>query len=334
MHRAFDESRAKDACPLCFQAAMKGQSNQPDVWSFICRTCGIFRITQELLDFLNVSASRKETHLYKLTYEYRNASEELMQPAQAPVQTIPDAKVILQNSDPTVEAKQKRLLSILARASTYPGQTVYLDHAVDYPLLYAKNSDEAEFFIKALSDQGLIENSQYTLDAKGSTCKVTTTGWLEVEKIKQSGKDSADAFIAMWFSEERAEHHVAIATAIRNTGYSPIRIDRIEHVNKIDDEIIARIRRSRFLVADFTGQRNGIYFEAGFMLGLGRPVIWACEKSDLSNVHFDTRQYNTIDYLDTNDLRQRLENRIEAIIGKGPLEVAMKSRTALPKTVV
>jgi hypothetical protein len=53
-------------------------------------------------------------------------------------------------------------------------------------------------------------------------------------------------------------------------------------------------------------------------LGLGRPVIWLCEKEDLKNVHFDTRQYNTIDYKDADDLQTRLQFRIEAILGKGP----------------
>ena len=111
----------------------------------------------------------------------------------------------------------------------------------------------------------------------------------------------------------------AIDRAVEESGYKPVRIDKIEHVNRIDDEIIARFRRSKFLIADFTGQRNGVYFEAGFMLGLGRPVIWVCEKAELHDVHFDTRQYNTIDYLDAADLQKRLQVRIEAIMGKGPL---------------
>jgi len=56
------------------------------------------------------------------------------------------------------------------------------------------------------------------------------------------------------------------------------------------------------------------------MLGIGRPVIWICQKSDVGTLHFDTRQYNMIDYSDTADLRCRLQYRIEATIGKGPLE--------------
>jgi hypothetical protein len=54
------------------------------------------------------------------------------------------------------------------------------------------------------------------------------------------------------------------------------------------------------------------------MLGLGRRVIWLCDKSELEKVYFDTRQYNTIDYVSPEDLEKRLHFRIEAVLGKGP----------------
>jgi len=54
------------------------------------------------------------------------------------------------------------------------------------------------------------------------------------------------------------------------------------------------------------------------MLGLGRPVIWLCNESDLEKVHFDTRQYNMIVYDDPEELKSKLQFRIEAIMGKGP----------------
>jgi nucleoside 2-deoxyribosyltransferase len=123
----------------------------------------------------------------------------------------------------------------------------------------------------------------------------------------------------MWFDPTQNLASEAIKSAIATAGYHPIRIDEVEHVNRIDDEILAKIRQSRFLVADFTGQRHGVYFEAGFMLGLGRTVIWTCNKSDFDKVHFDTRQYNTIVYENTDELKTRLQFRIEAILGKGPI---------------
>ena len=101
-----------------------------------------------------------------------------------------------------------------------------------------------------------------------------------------------------------------------------MRIDRKQDVIKIDDEIIAEIRRSRFLVADFThgkdGARGGVYFEAGFALGLGIPVIYTCREDAIDEIHFDTRQYHHTTWKDPEDLRDKLEKRILALIGEGP----------------
>src|SRR5436305_13402542 len=86
--------------------------------------------------------------------------------------------------------------------------------------------------------------------------------------------------------------------AVRDAGYRPLRIDRKEHNNKIDDEIVAEIRRSKFVIADFTSEpdrpRGGVYFEAGYAMGFGTPVIWTCKEDLISQVHFDTRQFNHI----------------------------------------
>ena len=101
-----------------------------------------------------------------------------------------------------------------------------------------------------------------------------------------------------------------------------MRIDRKPDVNKIDDEIIAEIRRSRFLVADFThgedGARGGVYYEAGFAYGLDLPVIYSCRKDKEKKLHFDTRQYYHILWGTPEELRDSLAQRIEAFIGAGP----------------
>ena len=51
---------------------------------------------------------------------------------------------------------------------------------------------------------------------------------------------------------------------------------------------------------------------------LGRPVIWTCREDDMERLHFDIRQYNTIDWKTPEDLAARLQHRIEAAVGKGP----------------
>jgi hypothetical protein len=64
-----------------------------------------------------------------------------------------------------------------------------------------------------------------------------------------------------------------------------------------------------------------VYFEAGFMRGLGRNVIWMCKKEELqeSKIHFDVRQYRFIDWSDVEDAKKRLLHSILANEGEGPL---------------
>src|SRR5271165_6192652 len=80
------------------------------------------------------------------------------------------------------------------------------------------------------------------------------------------------------------------------------RIDRKEHDGKIDDQIIAEIRRSAFVVADFSGHRGGVYYEAGFAHGIGRRVIFTCKQAEIDKLHFDIRQYNTILWTTPNEI--------------------------------
>ena len=149
-------------------------------------------------------------------------------------------------------------------------------------------------------------------------------GYTRLAELDGTNSSSIQAFVAMWFDASMAEiYEKGIARAIKDAGYEPIRIDRKDHNNKIDDEIIAEIRRSRFLVADFTqgesGARGGVYYEAGFAHGLNIPVIFTCKADTINKVHFDTRQYNHITWETPEELRTRLAQRISATIGDGPL---------------
>jgi hypothetical protein len=147
---------------------------------------------------------------------------------------------------------------------------------------------------------------------------ISPRGWLQLEGIGKT--DSQIGFCAMWFSDEvKTLWTDCIELAIRDAGYEPLRIDGKQHNNKIDDEIIASIRQSKFVISDLTGNRGGVYYEAGFAHGLGLPVIFMCRQSDEDNPHFDIRQYNTIFWTSDNLAEKRIDlmNRIIATLGKG-----------------
>jgi nucleoside 2-deoxyribosyltransferase len=129
------------------------------------------------------------------------------------------------------------------------------------------------------------------------------------------GPLNKQVFVAMSFdSSLDGAWADGLKLGIEDCGYEALRVDRKQHNEKICDVIIAEIRKSKFLVADFTLHRNGVYFESGMMMGLGRPVIFTCRKDDLGNAHFDTRQYNHIEWETPAELREKLKSRIQATI--------------------
>ncbi|MDP8200812.1 MAG: hypothetical protein P9M11_01570 [Candidatus Tenebribacter burtonii] len=144
---------------------------------------------------------------------------------------------------------------------------------------------------------------------------ITPKGWAHIETLKYTNPNSKKVFVAMWFEDGMKKIcDDFIFPAIVKAGYEPIRIDNKEHNNDINDEIIAEIRSSRFVVADFTGNRGGVYYEAGFANGLNIPVIHMCKQDELQSVHFDVNHRNIIDWESEDDLYKRLLNRIKATI--------------------
>ena len=182
----------------------------------------------------------------------------------------------------------------------------------DYPLVFTRDSNELMYVLKSIHGRGLTE-----LQATSGSLqyRLTSEGWGAFRRLKDRQPNSDQAFVAMWFIDELVlAWDLGFRPALESKGFVPIRIDLVQHNNRIDDEIIAEIRRSGLLVADFTGNRQGVYFEAGFALGLGIPVIWTCRETDIEEVHFDTRQYNHILWSDPEDLKEKLRNRIAATI--------------------
>jgi len=84
----------------------------------------------------------------------------------------------------------------------------------------------------------------------------------------------------MKFDDEmKSVHKNAIKPACAECGFSAFNVAEREHNDDIIDKIISEIKTSHFIVADFTGNNAGVYYEAGYAKGLGLPVIKTCKKS-------------------------------------------------------
>lgn len=198
------------------------------------------------------------------------------------------------------------------------GEPSRFDCESDWPLLMVESPRAAYFIGRELGAAGYLAPDSYR--EFGPPFSPTWKAYVRLQEIQSSGRSSEIGFVAMSFADEFLPvWNQVIKPGINDAGYREFRVDQKEHNNRIDDEIIANIRRCRFLVADFTGQRNGVYFEAGMALGLGRNVIWMCSEDDRHNLHFDTRQFNHILYSDFEQAKRALTNRIVALEGQGRL---------------
>jgi nucleoside 2-deoxyribosyltransferase len=126
--------------------------------------------------------------------------------------------------------------------------------------------------------------------------------------------------MAFHFTEEmKKEFELTIKRAVFDSSEGKLEAVRVsssttDHDAKIDDELIGMIKSSKAVIADFTGNRTAVYYEAGFAMGLGIPVIWTCKKADVDNLSFDTRQYPHIIWENEKDLYSQVLNRLKAKI--------------------
>ena len=177
--------------------------------------------------------------------------------------------------------------------------------------------DKSYVVSKELDNIGqLIQDERPTINQDFSYM-ITPLGWIEVESLLTS-VNSGKVFLAMKFSNNPERHQVqqAIERACRETGWEAVTIDREEFLGCISDEIIAKINQSKFVIAEFSGQNHGVYFEAGYASGRGLPVIYVVKDADCKELHFDTRHLNHIVWSAYDDLYQKVKNRIEAVINR------------------
>ncbi len=194
-----------------------------------------------------------------------------------------------------------------------------------------RDYDELWWLADAALEQGFLKRHPGTGYQDGTWYLLSGQGAMRLDRLRHAAPDSDRAFVAMWFGDGMANAwSEAIKPGLSSAGYNAVRIDRKEHVNRIDAEIEAEIRQARLIVADFTCgfaddnktaiPRGGVYFEAGFAHGLGIPVIWTCREDHVEHLHFDTRQYNHLLWQpdELGKFREGIKHRVIAAVGKGP----------------
>ncbi len=318
-------------CVLCGRDCPTEIHPRRDVTYYRCPSCGDFSATREAeIDYLTemgqdarqqLAACARERNLQGLP-ELCLCSDSRIYDPSAGTFTVP---YVLERVFPSrVQDRFDRALANLSRVTRVPGEAIRVVPENDSAILFAERPETAVFVLEELEKLDYVRASLVTRIAAQDPAPqfdvvVSALGYARMQQLEtiQGRASSRQVFVAMWFSEDLySVYNDGIVPAIRDCGCNPLRIDAKETNQKICDEIIAEIRRSRCLVADFTGSRGGVYFEAGFAMGLGIPVIWTCEdcKKEIDALHFDTRQYSHVLWNGADDMRRKLRNRIAATV--------------------
>jgi hypothetical protein len=297
-----------EACPVC-RKAVPITSRDGQEFTVSCGRCGQYLI-RKMAKFRLDSSSSNNSRLS--AWLRRNAIEG----RPSPVLTQENLEEVTSGIPQLgISGRTRELLSAIATLAPTPGSTYSIDPSNDVSLAWANNAAELSFHVEALISDGLLKPIVRYMDGI-CVVSITPVGWQAIEEGKQAL--ITRAFVAMSFSKEMHDVWLkGLKPGIAAAGYEAHRVDSDPHIGRIDLKILGDIRQSRFVVADATEQKQGVYYEAGFAEALGKSVIWTVRADEITKVHFDTRQFAHVLWETPQELAAKLEGVIVGVLGRG-----------------
>lgn len=158
--------------------------------------------------------------------------------------------------------------------------------------------------VEELTEQGILRRgkplqTQQTGVQGYFNVNLSLRGWERYETEKRGEFAGNYGFIAMQFGDTELDafvRDVVKPTVKEGIGYDLVDMRDVSQADVIDNIMRVQIRDAAFVIADLTHDNNGAYWEAGYAEGLGKPVIYICEKTKFDNEksHFDTNHCTTV----------------------------------------
>jgi len=301
-----------DLCPVCGNPSKNAMSSYPSGFSINCPRCGHYFINDM---GLNDMRFKNDLDWVKLSGFLRNNQRFILKDTNY-------QEIISKTRMPNPAEKADNILLYLEERYKTPGDKIDLTDATTNIIpeiegyAYIKNLEEQNYLLREYLK---VEKEFVRFEPKYIV--ITPKGWDYISKLLKPNQDSNTAFIAMWFDPTVKNTRDVIKQSLRDAGYEPKIVDEIEHNDDVTDKIITLINRARFIIADFTEQRAGVYYEAGYAKGINIPVIHTVKENEIEKLHFDINHQNFISWDETNlsEFQKKLTDRITATIGDGPL---------------
>ena len=168
---------------------------------------------------------------------------------------------------------------------------------------FSTEDDFSAQLIEELMRIGLVKFEKKLLldgsEAMFWSLNLTLKGWEQYKAEKRGDLAGDYGFIAMQFNDPNLDSLVrdVVKPAVKEgTGYDLVDMRDVPRAGIIDNIMRVQIRGAAFVIADLTHDNLGAYWEAGYAEGLGKPVIYICErgKFEEKQTHFDTNHCTTV----------------------------------------
>lgn len=221
---------------------------------------------------------------------------------------------------PSVSIQAANLIRAIGDRQSTSGQPYLLDGVTDCSLVGSFDPDAFYHLANELRDKGLLAkrgdeqrpNPRGTGTLTSPLYGLTLDGWERYEAEHRGKIAGRYGFLALKFGDPELEHFVeqtikpTVKTAL---GYDVVDMRNVARAGVIDNILREQIRDAAFLLVDLTHDNSGAYWEAGYAEGLGKPVIYLCERAKFSDAstHFDTNHCTTVQWQIGDEERFSLE---------------------------
>lgn len=290
-------------CIFCDNSAKeKGLDQLDNNVSVTCSVCGKYILTDSfMIDEMD------KTNFYKVSSWIREQNDLFN---HMPNINFDKFDEILNMRDKKIKDKFDLMMIKLGK---YKSQQV--SHQI-YAECWIKDKDELHKLFKRAIDKQLAIG-KLKIGGEISFSDYTFDGIQYIENLEEPNISSKNIFVAFNFEKGLSEiFSTYIKQGIEELGlnYVVVNQNTTKHNKAISDEIIAKLKSSRIVIADFTNHRNSVYFEAGFAMGMKIPIVWTCREGHTEDLSFDTRQYPHLVWKDGEDLKEQIMNRIRVIL--------------------
>lgn len=287
-------------CPICESDLIPDSGQYPpltgDSKHYDCPRCGGYSLSRSAADDLSSKLRNDSQKIAGLSHAIRK----MQRNKRFPFLNSYFIDQLLQNPLPNLFDQVNNFILWLGDNSDL-GHSIQVRPIIHQSVIGAKTKEGYYLVEKHLQDLGFVKLSRFASAAGADSpakISLTVSGWKIYDELTRGARNSRKAFMAMKYGDSELDRIVSeyFRPAVVSTGFELYKLDDIPKAGLIDDRLRVEIRTSRFLISDLTHENAGAYWEAGFAEGLGKPVIYTCEKTKFEShkTHFDTNHHLTV----------------------------------------